>query len=154
MAVIPAPQALPVLLKRGAPAGKGAPGAESRESSLLVVGDVDFDSPPGPGAGASAGQSAPQTIRKGKDRLWDRLPATRGEMLSVRDSFEEKYPFPDGQTRALRGSRATESNFRQQAPRHRWLHVATHGYYAPPQLHQPFANDSSAGQGRNIIPAC
>jgi CHAT domain-containing protein len=49
----------------------------------------------------------------------------------VRDSFEQRFPFPDGQTRALRGARATEAAFRRHAPEHRFLHVATHGFFAP-----------------------
>jgi CHAT domain-containing protein len=39
----------------------------------------------------------------------------------------------------LVGEEATESAFRRQAPTHRWLHVATHGFYDPPELHGPAA---------------
>jgi CHAT domain-containing protein len=35
----------------------------------------------------------------------------------------------------LMGDEATEAAFRKNAPNHRWLHLATHGFYDPPQHH-------------------
>jgi CHAT domain-containing protein/Tfp pilus assembly protein PilF len=132
VAVVPVPQLLPGLLARKA-------AAKEEDPSMLLVGDVDFDA--APGAGAAAGAAASRG-----DQTWERLPATRDELLAVRDSFEQKYPFPDGQAFALRGARATAGNFRREASRHRWLHLATHGFFAPRTAHSALGKES-AGRG-------
>jgi CHAT domain-containing protein len=109
---ISVPQDLPRLL---AAAGRTR---VDDDPTLLLVGDVDFD----------AGMIGPLPT----PARWGKLTGTRGEMLTVCDTFEQKYPFPDGQVRVLRGAKATEALFREQAPKHRWLHLATHGFFAPP----------------------
>ena len=60
------------------------------------------------------------------------LEYSRSEMATIRDSFEKD--FPDGKVTPLRGEKATESAFRRKAPKYRWLHLATHGFFAPPQI--------------------
>src|SRR5262249_22983526 len=67
------------------------------------------------------------------------LPATRGEVLAVRDSFERR--FPEGAVRLLRGDQATESALRREAPGHRYLHLATHGFFAPEGVRSALAPD-------------
>lgn len=94
--------------------GNSADGA-----SLLVLGDIDYGVP-----------VMPEIETESRNAIWKPLPGTRGEMLSVRDSFEQRHPFPDGQVHALRSSRATEAAFREHAPSYRFLHVATHGFFA------------------------
>lgn len=114
VAVIPVPQALPTLLEsRSDPTIKQA-------ASLLLVGDVDYDASP---AAASERSSRPD----GQIRF-PALENTRGEMLAVRDSFERAYP--DSQVRMLRGSGASRTAFCAAAPKFRYLHVATHGFFA------------------------
>ena len=122
VAVVPSPRDVPGLLAPRPARGK------LEDPALLVVGDVDF----GAGPGAKQGMDA-----------WSALPGTRGEMLSVRDSFERKFPFPDGQTHVLRGARATPDNFRRQVAGHRWLHIATHAFYAPQGLHSALEGGGS-----------
>jgi len=39
-----------------------------------------------------------------------------------------------GSVTRLEGDRATESTFRAEASRHRFVHLATHGFFAPPQV--------------------
>jgi CHAT domain-containing protein/tetratricopeptide (TPR) repeat protein len=145
VAVVPVPQALPGLLAGGGPPGKKPRPGDDRETSILLVGDVDFDAAPGPGRAGTPGPIAART--RTQVGVWKRLPGTRGEMLAVRDSFEQAFEFPDGQAYVLRGSRATESNFRREAPRHRWLHVATHGYFAPGGLRSALAGDGAKPGG-------
>jgi CHAT domain-containing protein len=60
----------------------------------------------------------------------------------VRDSFEER--FPDGRVKVLRKARATEAEVRRQAPKHRYLHFATHGFFAPQELRSALATASRA----------
>jgi CHAT domain-containing protein len=41
---------------------------------------------------------------------------------------------PEGVVDEVRGAAATEAAFRRQAPGKRYLHLATHGFFAPPEL--------------------
>jgi CHAT domain-containing protein len=47
--------------------------------------------------------------------------------------------FEDARLQILRRGKATEAAFRRQAPKHRWLHLATHGFFAPPALRSALA---------------
>jgi CHAT domain-containing protein/Flp pilus assembly protein TadD len=118
IAVLPVAQFLPELVK---PTDKvGAP-------SLLVVGGVDYGSDPGKPAG---GVRAATAARGGRATVWAPLPATREEVIAIKDSFEQA--FPNGAVKALRAGQATEQAVRQLAGKHRWLHLATHGFFTPP----------------------
>src|SRR5580658_8474819 len=77
-------------------------------------------------------------------------------MVTIRDTFEVR--FPDAKVRTLRGDRATEDAFRREAPQCRWLHLATHGFFAPPDLKSALAatkadkdNDRGVTFGRQGI---
>jgi CHAT domain-containing protein/Tfp pilus assembly protein PilF len=97
--------------------------------SLLMVGDVDYGGNPGRAVGGGTSRSAAASSRSGLLHKFCHLDATRQEILAVRDSFEQKYP--GAHVEVLRTGNATESAFRLNAPRHRVLHLATHGYFAP-----------------------
>jgi CHAT domain-containing protein/tetratricopeptide (TPR) repeat protein len=137
LAVVPVPRVLPELL--------AAASGNDSAPSLLAVGDVDYGAEPGQ-ADQVATSRAP--TRAGDLPAWKSLPATRGEVLSVRDSFEQRYA--EGRVKLLRGPGATEAAFRQEAPKFRWLHVATHGFFAPPKLHSALAS-SRAGSEKGQV---
>jgi len=124
LAVAPVPQLIPEMLA-ARPAGADGP-------SLLLVGDVDYDAAPGAPA---AGTTARAADRGGEGRAWTRLDATRDEVVAIRDSFEER--FPDGKVKLLRKAEATEAAVRAAAGKHRYLHVATHGFFAGPRPAAP-----------------
>jgi CHAT domain-containing protein len=126
LAVVPVPQVLPQLLVE-------RPGGESKGASLLLVGDVDFDTKLGPVAADGTGRSAP----RGGLRAFARLPGTRQEVAAIKDTFQDR--FDDGKVTDLRRARATKAALRSQGPRHRWLHVATHGFFAPAELRSALA---------------
>ena len=65
------------------------------------------------------------------------LPATRKEVLAVRHSFEQR--FAEGRVNLLRGPQATEGTVRREMSGHRWLHLATHGFFAPAELRSALA---------------
>jgi CHAT domain-containing protein len=134
IAVVPVPQLLPELLTPRPVTGKDEP-------SLMLVGDVDYGAAPGSAADAVVSHTAPRPSRQSTLAAAKPLPGTRAEILAVRDSFEER--FPNGQVKMLRKAQATEDAIRQQAPRHRYLHLATHGFFAPKDL-----RDSLAGVSR------
>jgi CHAT domain-containing protein len=131
IAVLPVPRLLPSMLRRKASTGA---------VSLLLVGDVDYGEPDG---------SNPLL-----EKPFERLPGTRGEILTIRDSFEER--FEDGDLTVLRRKRATEDAFLEAAAKHRWLHVATHGFFAPATLRSALARrdpaaEAAEGLGRSGI---
>jgi CHAT domain-containing protein len=109
-AVVPVPQLLPDL---------AAPRADRprTEPSLLLVGGIDFGTPPDD---ASAG---PQ----GERNLFKPLPGTESEVNDLRARFEDAF---DGTATVLRRDRATKAAFRREAPNFHFLHLATHGFFA------------------------
>lgn len=129
MAVVPVPR----LLAAAEPAG---PDAEPSRPALLLVGDVDFGEPP-----AGGGPAAPAL--PGVRNAFRRLPATADEIAAVRDRFGQAFPAAPAEI--LSRSGATKAAFREEAPRHPWLHVATHGFFAPPGLRSVLGPAPGAG---------
>jgi CHAT domain-containing protein/Tfp pilus assembly protein PilF len=129
IAVVPVPRMLGTA--RSDPAPSPSPSTEAAPS-LLLAGDIDYGGDPGAAADRGASRSAAISTRAGFLPDFKVLPETRVEMAAVRDSFEEQ--FPDTRAQMLRGARATEEAFRRQAPHARYLHLATHGYFAPKEL--------------------
>jgi CHAT domain-containing protein len=123
VAVVPVPRVLPELL--ASPAAKpAAPGA-----SLLAVGDVDFGADPG--AGKLPGeQFAASPTRAGGPLGWNPLPGTRKEVEAVKELFLREVP--KGRFKALTRGDATEAALRRLAGEYRYLHLATHGFFADP----------------------
>jgi CHAT domain-containing protein len=110
---------------------------------------VNYGGSPGKAEGilVAAGRSAVRGDRAGA-LLFPVLAYSRTEMATIRDSFEKD--FPDGKVRPLRGDSATESAFRKEASQHRWLHLATHGFFAPPEVASalaPTKEDRARGFG-------
>jgi CHAT domain-containing protein len=131
LVLVPVPQLLPEILA-AVPAPK--PGGNARPPSLLVLGDVDYGADPGaaspaPGVSREAIVTAPGMEKR---VAWSRLAATGLELEAVQQSFKQR--FEEGTVVMLRDKAATESAFREQAPRHRFLHLATHGFFAGPAL--------------------
>jgi CHAT domain-containing protein len=114
LVIVPVPQLLPGLLN--AEANKAAP------QSLLAVGDVDFDGdPPPPGAG---------------NRLnWKRLPHTKEEVEAIEALFVKQ---PGAKVKRLTGKETTEAALEAELPKHRYVHLATHGFFAPPKIVRQF----------------
>jgi CHAT domain-containing protein/Tfp pilus assembly protein PilF len=131
IAVVPVPQLLPELLAV-------RPGANQAAPSLLLVGDVDYGAIPGLADGSGGSRWAARSGRAGALPTFGALAATRPEIAAVRDSFEQR--FAAGRVRTLRRDQATEAAVREQAPRHRYLHFATHGFFAPAELRWALAS--------------
>lgn len=148
LAVLPTPQLLPELLGLDAAAAK----TEPLEPSLLLLGDVDFGARPQEMA-ATSKAGAPLAARTGSLSKWQSLPGTRDEVLALKDSFTRR--FPKGRLTLLQQGDASEHAFRSLAARHRWLHLATHGFFAPavPTLSKnALATDSFRGEAIGFHP--
>jgi CHAT domain-containing protein len=133
LAVVPVPQLLPELLAPRGDQGKGEP-------SLLVVGDVRYDAADG-GAAVADSRAAP---RGGALLQWKTLDGTQAEVAAIKDLFQRR--FRKGTVTDLHEDEATEAEVRKQAPVHRYLHLATHGFFAPKELRSALAEVSRSGR--------
>jgi CHAT domain-containing protein len=133
IALVPVAQLLPQLLAANLPDKVADNGG-----SLLTIGDVDYGGSAGaPGDVAAVSRSAAGDRRDGKFWNFVRLQQTRAEAASIAQTFQRA--FPRGKVQQLHDEEATESAFRSRAGQHRWLHLATHGYFAPPGVKSALA---------------
>ena len=124
----PVPRELPALIK-----ASGA-NAFSSNPSLMLVGNVDFGGDPGlvsiaQGDVALVANRPRAAVRGSGGFVFDALPGTAAEIEDVEQLFRAR--FPGKEIKAFQKSAATEDAFRIEAPRHRWIHLATHGFFAP-----------------------
>jgi CHAT domain-containing protein len=120
VAVVPVPQLLPEVLTP-------LPREKRLKPSLLVIGDVNFDTTETAVASADD-RSAP----RGALQSWGKLEATSAEADAVRGSFSRL--FRNGAVTDLREGEARKAAVRQALSKSRYAHLATHGYFAPPEL--------------------
>lgn len=136
LAMIPVPQLLPTLLADDATAR-----AATRPTlEMLVLGDVDYDhaeSTPAPQKGAvplsaevTQGDGDAPGIG-GDDLRFAKLVGTKAETEGVTRLFRATHPSAAERTATLTLAAATEARFRELAPTCRYLHAATHGFFAP-----------------------
>jgi tetratricopeptide (TPR) repeat protein/CHAT domain-containing protein len=129
LAIIPVPQMLPELVETRS--AEQQSGQHTPEPSLLLVGDVNYGAAPGQPVQQLASRAAVGLVRGGKRMTFGPLENTRDEIAAIRDSFEQRYP--KSKVTILTQAEVTESAFDGTAPHYRWLHLATHGFFAPPQ---------------------
>jgi CHAT domain-containing protein len=115
IAVVPFLQTLPDLLAKKENTGI---------ASMLALGDVAYDVE----AISPSSTSSLLAVRGEKGAKWNRLPGTKAEVLSIENSFR-KY-FPSGSLVELNQNKASEQSVRESAPKSRYLHFATHGFFA------------------------
>ncbi len=139
-ATIAAPLLLPELLDR----------AEQGEATpvLLAIGDVDYGSDAGVIELAANARSY-SAARNGDD-LWNWAPLanTRVEVVSIDDTF--RRAFRGASSFSLREAEATEQAFRGAAPQATFLHLATHGYFAPEKLLSIFSATRADERGLGL----
>ncbi|HWB00369.1 MAG TPA: tetratricopeptide repeat protein [Pirellulales bacterium] len=124
-AMIAIPQLLPELLK--------STSATVAPASLLVAGDIDYGGDPGePDDAIPVGRAAGAKL--GQRAMLNMLPAAAAELDSIRNSYLRADGH--GTIDVLNGRAATEAAFRRQAPHHGWLHLITHGYFAPSTVNE------------------
>jgi len=119
----------------------GRPAMTAGERDLLVLGGVDYGAAPATDAATalesqelpSRGQRGPAILRGG---AWSAgfvdLPATDEEARSIAREFSHRGG--DGEARLFAGADATRQNLLEFAPRSRFLHIATHGWFAPESI--------------------
>ena len=104
----------------------------SVRGGLLAVGDVDYDRRPGRAVGdLLAGRPAGPVSRAAAptaERAWRPLPGTVEEIRAIAEFWGRRGPYVE-----LRGERAGETAVRMRLPGNRYVHLATHGFFADPK---------------------
>ncbi|HEY2881337.1 MAG TPA: CHAT domain-containing tetratricopeptide repeat protein, partial [Pirellulales bacterium] len=146
IATLPAPQLLADLMKPAGEAdsakGKAATGSSP---SILLIGDVDYDAAPRNSQPKAVpvpkqppnSQQPPISALADADRTaalgvaipkFQRLKGTGVEIARIGTLYRSRFGSqPDVRTLAA----ASEQAVREEAPKHRYLHFATHGFFAP-----------------------
>jgi CHAT domain-containing protein len=142
--VVSVPQLLPELL--ASPPGE----TESPATSLLLLGGVDFDARPASSPGGPCVPVGPFAVRGGRWLKLEPLPGTLAEAAAVGAEFRHAYP--QGRVSELTGAKATAAAFRAEITHKRYLHLATHGFFAPAEFRSALAQslrrsaDHAAGE--------
>jgi CHAT domain-containing protein len=128
LAVVPVSRQLSTILQPSLESGS------SVDPSLLLVGDVDFGTDPGLASVAKNDVTQGVPLHRSAARgpggcIFAPLPGTAQEVQGIAQAFRAN--FGDRRLQILKKSHATEDAFRNEAPRHRWIHLATHGFFAP-----------------------
>ncbi len=138
IALIPVPR----MMGGDEPVGGGHSIALESKATLLLAGDINYDGQAERATDQGEQRSAAVDTRAGAQRDFGPLDSTGEEILEIRDSFEGRFPEAP-RPQVLRGDKATEESIRQLAPKSRYLHFATHGYFAPASLRSALASADS-----------
>jgi CHAT domain-containing protein/tetratricopeptide (TPR) repeat protein len=142
---VPVPRLLPFLLKKPKP---NAPEQLPGDRSLLLVGNVQYGGDPGRSDGVLVASRKAVRGAEAGELAFVELPGFVTESATIQDSFKEE--FRGGAFKMLGRDKATEAAFRQAAPHYRYMHLATHGFFAPREVASalsPTAESSESGPG-------
>jgi CHAT domain-containing protein len=99
---------------------------------LLALGGIDYDASMPRSADATQrttmNDSAPRS--ETAPMRFEPLPETAREVEAIAALFREARPSGDG-AETLEGAKATKEELVARAPRARYLHLSTHGFFAP-----------------------
>ncbi len=106
------------------------PGDSTSEPRLLLAGGIDYEAELGLDADPRLDAATPPVAESGTTRsggVFLPLPGTEPETVEIAGIFEEAFRIPA--TRLSDGA-ATKATLADLAPRSRFLHLATHGWFA------------------------
>ena len=136
IAIVPVPRLLPEMLQ--------SESTTKPSPSLLLVGGVDFDANPGRIDHLVLDRSAVGT----GSLSWSPLPGTVTEVAAIKKSFAQlKAPAPPIE---LTGAAATKNAVRNQLGNCRYVHLSTHGFFAPPQVRSALDHTDVVGNQNGI----
>ena len=119
-------------------------GTEETPSSALLVGDINFS--------ATNVESAPGDSKALSDRAagfrFTQLPGTTAEIEEISKLFNEQ--FSQGRLKIAKGSDPTEAFIYENLADYKYLHLATHGFYAPVSWSNPNEESNRAGLKRYL----
>ena len=114
-AVVPVPQLLPELLR-------GKPRLANQQPSLLLAGGIAFGEQNARDAEAPAGKLPPVPV-------FGPLAGTESEVNDLKAQFEDAFPDASAPRRLIK-DKATKQAVLAALPSHRFVHLATHGFFA------------------------
>lgn len=148
LVMLPVPQLLPALVTEL--------GRKELSGGLLLMGDVNYDataeSSPGQPQRQGWKRSSTASVRSA-EQYFSPLDATAGEIATIKDLFIELFQPGPNEIKTLRKAAATEQEFRQSAARYYNLHLATHGFFAPPEKKSALAGSTGDQQQRKFTTA-
>jgi CHAT domain-containing protein/tetratricopeptide (TPR) repeat protein len=111
--------------------------APERPSGLLAVGGVGFDAvvPIMPKVDRVASRDAP--VKPGQEPTWDALPGTEVEVNGLVALAKNRKL----DTRLLKGTKATAAALLAELRKARFVHLATHGFFADKEFRSVFQYD-------------
>jgi hypothetical protein len=136
------------------------PEKPSGENLLVAFGGAAYDSEPiplsaedhAPIAVAGGAQIGSKLLRGGTwDRGFELLPSTSLEARGIASQFQSMLP-EKGRAIELENQRASRDALGELAPRARWLHVATHGWFAPESIRSWTDPVLADAESRTLIP--
>lgn len=140
LATVPVAQALPSILAE-------KPESPVELGNLLLIGGVDYDADESNAAPQLAKKSFGRRVARGAEwRKFEPLTGAVGEIAVIEKTYRDL--FGDAGLTRLEKAAAEEERFKAEAPKHLFLHVATHGFFAPPELRSALAasKDSEPGE--------
>ncbi len=117
--LVPVPQ---LLLQQRAARVESEVAPQPGFDTPLLVGNVDFDADPR--TLPATATAARGDMAKG---LFSPLPESGNEIVEVAEIYRRTF---QREPLVLTGKQASEQSVRSEAERHRWLHFATHGFFA------------------------
>lgn len=133
LALVPVTQLLPTLLSGEA--------KRKTTSDLLLVGNVDYgaDTAAKPETAIAKVRTTQSrsAVRSGSNPKWNQLPETNTEIATIRNKLTEiagKRGLLKPRVEELKEAGATVAEFLRLAPDCRDLHLATHGFFTPPEM--------------------
>lgn len=122
VAVLPVPHLLPDLMAQEKSPPASAP-------SLLLVGDVNFDAAADEAGTHRSAYGALRAMSNGP-MTWPPLAGTRTEIEMIGQAFAGQ--FHQAREKTLRGAEATKQAIEAEMNCYRYVHLATHGFFAAP----------------------
>lgn len=120
---------------------------------LLLVGNIDFNATQPAGSIAPTRRFGRQlaAVRGAEWKAFEPLSATQGELASISNLYQDHF----GQTglTILEGTGAREDKFCDEAVRHRFLHIATHGFFAPASLKSALQSNNEIVRSASVAEA-
>jgi CHAT domain-containing protein len=128
-ATVPVPQLLPQLLR-------DRPQPAPEQPTLLLAGGIDFGTAKSSDAEKRPGKLPPVPFFKP-------LPGTESEVNDLEARFRRAFPQAPA-PQVLTENQATKQAVLSAAPKHRYVHLATHGFFADASVKSAWAPDQRA----------
>jgi CHAT domain-containing protein/Tfp pilus assembly protein PilF len=127
LTIIPTAQVIPEIVQEQ--------GRKELRRNLLLLGNIDYDAQPGKSAPAPAGSTQPTRALPRGFSHFDRLPGTADEVDAITRLYQSDFG-REGIT-TLAQTEASKRSFLAEAGQHRYLHLATHGFFVEEKLPTP-----------------